>query len=1263
MSSLPAAALPAGASWRIGPYRILEPLGRGGMGVVYRGEHVHSGRQAAIKTVLVPRSELLQGIRREIHVLARLRHPGVVRILDEGLHEGLPWYAMELLEGQTLRRHRLREEGPEAGAERAQAPLPSGEATPAWERSPTSLAWWSEALDAATQAGGQQTLRVAGRKTERRCAVDAQALAHLLALVRCLCKTLAFLHGEGIVHRDLKPDNILLKAASGERRAASGLPAAGPGLAARSSQLAAFPVLLDFGLTSRLAGETSREALDGGSPAAGTLAYMAPEQIRGELVDARADLYSLGCILYELVTGHPPFEGGDTAQMRRAHLEAEPVAPSTLQDGVPPALEALILRLLEKSPVQRLGHAADVEKALARIGAAELPGTEDWPRPRTVLYRPGLAGRDAAMHELRGRLMEAAAGSGSLLLLGGESGAGKTRLAMELARVASGSSFLVLTGECVPLGSSGAHGAGAGSAALQALCRPLRELADRCRELGAEEAERLFGQGGPLLALYEPSIGTLPGQRGRLEPIPQAPQAARRQLFDQLAQTLAALAGQQNVLLILDDLHWADELTLGFLSFLAQRRRLDRLRLLLVGTYRHGEVGPDLQALLQRPEVRRHSLQRLDEDGIRRMLENMLALSPAPADFVRFLALQSEGNPLFAAEYLRTAVGEGLVSRDEIGRWQVERWQELTLPGSLHELIRRRLDRLSPATRALVELASVVGREVEESLLVDLARRCGLESLEAIREAVDGHLMEDVSGQRLRFGHDKFREVAYAAIEAGRRRELHLTVAEVLQARAETAGFEAALAHHWEEAGDELQAQRWYLAAARGASDRHAGAEAVRLYRAHLRLLSGPSEEGLVARFELSRVLALNCGRNREVLEVCQAGLDEARALGDRQAEASFEVAMGGACRLLGQLDEALACHEKALAIARELGDRHLEGAAVSGLGLNHAGQARLTQCREHLEQSLALRQEVGNQLGEVNDLYYLGLCCSELGQMDLAVSLVQRARALAHQLHHRWWEGRILVGLGELAFENGDAGRALELSEEALPIVRQVGDLDIEGLCLRNLGDLHRTDGRLAQAHELYERARSIFLEDGNGLAECYVLGRLARLRIDEGQLAEPHTLLQRCLSLAQGNPRAQGFALCDAALLHRYRGELDEAERVLLQVHALTSSPDLWKPRLSAFCQRGHLELARGRPARGLLERLRGWLSSLEVQVPHLYRVELDRLQRAIDGFEAGRVLLRGQCPEDLPEGLRHCLERRGQLRAASRRGRPPGAAPHHL
>ena len=735
----------------IGEYGIEGIIGRGGMGVVYRAVHRDSGEAVALKTVLLPDEQFLQRIRREIQALARIQHPGVVRIVDQGLEDGLPWYAMELLEGEELR---------------------------------------------------QRAVSVPGESPR----IDEGALGQVLTLLRRLCAPLAFLHGEGIVHRDLKPGNVIVRPDG-------------------------MPVLVDFGLVAEFGASVGRETATADHLAAGTPTYMAPEQISGAFVDARADLYALGCVLYELLTGRPPFVEDTPLRLAMAHMSEPPRPPSERVSGLPPEMDELLVRLLAKRPEDRLGYAEDVAAALARLGADNGLGTGA-PRPRVYLYRPGFAGREDALQQLESRLGDLGEGRGALVLVGGESGVGKTRLVLEAARAADDRELQVLVGEA----RDGV------ARPLEPLRKPLEAIADRCRQMGAGETARLVGDRGPVLARYEPSLGQLPGCEGQRTPVDLPPDAARERLFGHLAETFSALAEQRPLLLIVDDLQWADDLTLSFLASLVRGGRLGERPFLVVGTYRTEEVDVGLARLLAEPGIDPLDLDRLGEEGVGAIVGDMLAIPAPPGRLVRFVARQSEGNPFFVGEYLRTAAQEGLIFRDGAGRWQVvqrggqgeDEFAALPDPGSLRDLVGRRLAALSPDAQRLAEVAAVVGREGPLDLIQTVAETDDSALDVAFAELIRRHVAEEPAPGILRFLHDKLREAAYSAQDPARLRALHQRVAEILDARPrEGDEYVYALAHHYalgEVERDPLRVHETSAAAGARAVANNAPEEACRFF-------------------------------------------------------------------------------------------------------------------------------------------------------------------------------------------------------------------------------------------------------------------------------------------------------------------------------------------------------------------------------------------------------------------------------------------------
>ncbi len=650
-------------------------------------------------------------IRREIETLAQLRHPGVVRILDYSVAGGRPWYAMDLLAGETLQRvcdgfWSAAARPPDrvsalsaALAETAALPSDVTEPTPPARRSPGSPPVAGPADQAFNGHRGAA-----------------------LGLIQRICETLAYVHGEGVIHRDLKPSNIFVTS--------EGL-----------------PILVDFGLVSRAGAVTGREVLER-TDVAGSARYMAPEQIAGELVDPRTDLYALGCVIYELVTGHAPFEG-TMAEVLGHHRWTVPRRPSELVDGVPPELDQAVMRMLAKTPVQRLAYARDVAAFAMRAGAQAPPWPGDVPRTRTYLCRPPLVGRHDMVEQIESAVRRLDQRTGALVLVAGESGVGKTRLALEVAWRAAARRCLVVPGGCEPMLGNTSSGASLQGAPLHPFRPLLQGIADWCSEAGLEQTERVLGDRGPVLAAYEPALLDAPGQRERAAAPPLPLAAARERLYRSLTETIAAHATRAATLLLLDDLQWADELTLGYLDYLV-RGAIDGLPLVVLGTYRIEEKTAAIGALSEQSGVLTVALSKLSPANVGDMVGGMLALRHPPRAFVSFLSANSEGNPFFVTEYLRMAVAEQVIVRTPAGAWTFAETQDptavvceaLPLPRSLREVIERRLRILSPAARGAVDCATLMGRECDATTLQAALEASDATMAGILGELVDRHVIE-----------------------------------------------------------------------------------------------------------------------------------------------------------------------------------------------------------------------------------------------------------------------------------------------------------------------------------------------------------------------------------------------------------------------------------------------------------------------------------------------------------------------------------------
>ena len=786
-----------------GGYRVEGVLGRGGMGVVYRAVRVATGQRVALKTVRSETVSKLASIRREIEAMSQIEHPGVARILDHGVEKGVPWYAMELLEGFTLRDHI-----------RARFEDEPRRKTVTTHRGP-AVRLDLEATAPAPELGMDFAQRVLQAQEPPRWTA-APVLQTVLDTFLGICESLAALHLRGIIHRDLKPENVFVE---GDRI-----------------------VLVDFGIAVRFG--DSREYEIDGQGFAGTPEYAAPEQILDRNIDARADLYAIGCMLYECLTGRPPFIGTDVSEVVSLHLAATPALPSALVAGVPPSLEALVMRLLAKRPSDRIGFANDLGMSLIAEGARRRQ-RED--RPTSVpsssyVYRPEFVGRTAVMRRLEG-MMRGNAATERRALIRGESGVGKTRILRELAARAVQSRTVVVIAQCAGVGSSSGAAEGAFTAPLHPFRAFLLRVADLCRERGKDEARRLLGSNGRLLLAFEPLLGewvaSSPGSLPEKTETTLTPDMARARLFGALRDTFYAYAGGRPMLILIDDLQWADELTVGFLASF-QSLDLDAHRTSVVCTYRADESVEHLRALETQPGVALLSLDRLAPSAVGDMLRGMLALPVAPPAFTEFMMRQSEGNPFFVAEYLRAAIDHGLLQRDSAGRWQLQiddGKEDLTAswmptPPSIRDLMERRIAQLEAPAQTLLSAAAVLEREFDADLLVELAGVTDREALQTLRRR---EILEEGNAGLLRFAHDRIRQLAYRRIGASDLCTWHHRAAQALESfHGSGPGRTLALpaiALHWQRAGVHDRAAEYYTMVGDLARASYAHGEALDAYR------------------------------------------------------------------------------------------------------------------------------------------------------------------------------------------------------------------------------------------------------------------------------------------------------------------------------------------------------------------------------------------------------------------------------------------------
>ena len=1004
-----------------------------------------SGRSVALKTV-IPVRGASHRLRREIETLARLEHPGIVRVIEHGEEAGQPWLAMELVAGETLRTRMA--------------------STPAETLPP-------EASSVPPVSAGAR---------------------HLLGLFPGLCSALRYLHGEGIVHGDLKPDNVMV------------LPDGGV-------------VVVDFGLASQWGAAVSREELAGLDVHPGTFWYSSPEQARGDPLDARADLYALGCILYEVIAGSPPFVGSDPMQVLSRHADERPAPLASRASGIDPRLDRLVLRLLEKDPRKRPGYAEDVSRMLVQAGVSTSRSVEG-PKGRTYLYRPGFVGRSQAKARIAERLSGLARGSGSVVLLSGRSGIGKTRLLVELGRQARGHRVAMLSATCPP----------DRTVALGGLRSCLAQIVDRTRD----GSDLDLGSRARLLAPYVPAM------MDRSPPPESRPGAVVGTLVD----LFVALARAAPLILVLDDLHWADDLTLDFLNALTAPG-LEELPLMVVGARRSEEDLPEgLASLIGRPGVHQIELPRLQASAVERLVGEMLGLAQPPSALCQLLYQRSEGNPFFLGEYLRACVEMDLLRRDSDGAWKlVSAPGSVPLPKTLRELIGQRLDGLGPGARLLVDAAAVLDAEPSPNELHAVAAALAPVGDADWAQLFDRELLEELPDGKVRLSHGSVRETAGEFLDPERRRSLHRSAVVWLQDRPEPERERrmGSLGRHLEAVGESTEAQAAYRAAAESARRHHALAEAERWLVAYLELPGGTAVDRAAARIERGRIL-VSLGRVEEGAWSHQAALTEAEAPGDEPLRMEALLGLAHAESERDRLGPAERLFEAALTLAQKRDDAAGAGTALQGLARVDRARGRAASARRRYEQALIHCQRLGRSVEEGHVLGGLANLALEEGDLEGAQRYLEQAleRLEGHDARRH-----PLTTLASLHLRRRDATAARRLFRQALKLHRRVGDRMGELIATSNLAALETEQGRSDKADGLLRKSLRMAQEVGQPSTELRARINLGNLRLRQGRIDEARLELERAAGLAQrlDQPREEAQAQGNLAVVLRETGDLEGA------------------------------------------------------------------------------------------------------------------------
>jgi DNA-binding SARP family transcriptional activator/tetratricopeptide (TPR) repeat protein len=671
-------------------------------------------------------------------------------------------------------------------------------------------------------------------------------------VARQICAALDHAHSHGIVHRDLKPQHVLV-------------------VREPLSETGVTVKLIDFGVARSMASRVTDEG-----KIVGTVYYLAPELALGQPYDGRADLYALGAMLYELTTGRLPFLADDALGVISQHLHAPVVPPRARNADIPPALDRLIVHLLQKNQHDRPASAAEVLRQL------EAPGLLDGQAPlgakHSVLERierGRMVGRECEMAHATVLWQAATAGQGHVLLIGGEPGVGKTRLARELITQVQVLGGKVVVGACY---AEGGAPYGAFAQMLQHILTPNEWDSPALPEFVLARLCAL----APALRLQLPT-GAAASPEADQEPVDA--QAEQYRLYETVALFFTALSERAPLLLVVEDAHWADSGTVSLLRYLGRYMRHSRV--MIVATHRDVEVE-EARSLyevfldFQRERLAtRLRLPRLDRKQTGEMLGVLFDQEITP-EFLDGIYAETEGNPFFIEEVCNALVESGRL-RFQDGRWHRPSMEDLGVPRSIRVAIQSRLRALPAEARETLRLAAVLGRKFEFDILVKASDLDKDGLIEALEDAERAQLIKKVSTERggtFALVHSLIASTLVESTRTLQRRQLHRRVAAAMEASrpGDDSQLEA-LAYHYNEAGDEGRTLKYLTLAGDGAMASYANEEAESYYRRALGLATAEAERAHLLS-EMGQALHRQ-GRFQEAMGTWGQGIDLYRALED----------------------------------------------------------------------------------------------------------------------------------------------------------------------------------------------------------------------------------------------------------------------------------------------------------------------------------------------------------------------------------------------
>jgi len=850
--------------------------------------------------------------------------------------------------------------------------------------------------------------------------------------------------------------------------------------------------------------------------------YSGAAQLRGEAYPSSLTLVRVQRVMS---AGH----GGQI-------LLPEPTA-KLIREGLPTGVtlrglgEHRLRGLAEPETLYQL-VASDLPVDFPPLRTAEL-ASSDTPSLLDHLVEGLLVGREDELDQLRRHWALALEARGHLVLISGEPGIGKTRLAHAIVEEAQRTGAAVLSGGCYEYEATTPY-------------LPFVEaLRDWVQWQSAEQLRDRVGSTAPELVKLAPGIEA---KIGPIPPnVPLPPKEERLRLYDNLARLLQSLAEPRGLLLFLDDLHWADDSTLALLHYVL--RHLRSSRVLILGGYREVELDrthPLASALVEWNRERlttRISLGRLTRADTADLLRRLLGEETISEDFVGLLFDEAEGNPFFVEEIVKTLIEQGSIFRAG-DRWERAELHNLAVPQSVKEAIGRRLNRLGESTIEVLHTAAALGKQFSYYELAGVAAGTEDTLLDALDEAAAAQLLRANSDNTFVFTHDKIREVLYEEVNPIRRRRLHQRIGEnLIHLYGESGnGHVQDIAHHFAQSGDLERS----LGFARAAADRAAQVNAIDEAQGFLVQAREAADalgltETLVDLDERSGDLYFLQGR------MLDAASSYERALSLHDTDAGIlHHKVGRSYAAIGD-ERGPSILEKALAELDPVTNPGEYANTLASLGRYHHYRTEHTKSIRFLKQALPLAESANDLSTQAEIFAYLSGAYQHLLDYDTSNDWARRAIEFGERQNYAPAEALGHEFLAENAVSRGDWQAGMQHAARDRQIGEDIGALDRIAWSLFSRARGLYGMGELADARTVAREALELCDRIGEGRLAAWFDPMLAVIAADYGDsdAALLHADLGLSRSAELGQIVIRSWALDAAGLVHMWRRDVTRALR----------------------------------------------------------------------------------------------------------------------